>query len=181
MKKYMLMVVCAVGLLIQQAAAENITYTNNMEVEETEQYGFAGIEGGYLNSLDAENKGIVGVRVGMQNSVWRTMFTYESNFESYQAFLIEADRTVVAGLFGGKGRIYLGISGGWIEFYGDKLLDNVMVEFKDYGYAYGGNIGLMFYLSDQIDLDIGYRYLFTNDSCTYDYIDGVNIALHYFF
>ena len=184
MKKFLVIFVCLYGLLSQQVSAESdssMVYASNVEVEDTEEYGFVGIEGGYLNSLETENKGFFGLRGGVQNSVWRTMFTYESNFESYQAFLIEADRTVVAGLMGGKGRIYLGVSGGWIEFYGDKLQDGLMVDFKDYGYAYGGNVGLMFYLTDQIDMDIGYRYLFTNDSCTYDAIYGFSVSLHYFF
>ena len=197
MKKYLLILISLCGLLAIQLSAEPSStqmYADEIEITEAEQYAFAGITGSYLNLslsqktgiediyLDASSgKGAFGIRAGMQNNVWRTIFTYESNFDTYQAFLIEADRTILAGIMGGKGRIYLGASGGWIGYYGDKLQDGIMVEFKDYGFAYGGNIGFMFYLSDRIDMSIDYRYLFTSSSCTLDDIHGPSISIHYFF
>jgi len=197
MKKYLVALVWISLLFSQKISAEDSStqiYASDIEIKDPEQYGFVGITGGYLNleqSLEAEavyfprteSKGVAGIRAGIQTNVWRTMFTVESNFESYQAFLIEADRTVVAGLIEGKGRIYLGVSGGWIKFYGDRttIYDNVLVDFEDYGYAYGGNFGFMYYLSDQVDLSLEYRYLLTSSSCSLDDIQGVNVALHYFF
>lgn len=184
MKKYLLGLVCLCGLLSTQLFAEIASTqvaTDDLEIKEVEQYAFVGITGSYLDPMD--QMGVTGFRLGMQNNVWRTMFTYESNWDTYQAFLIEADRTVVAGLLGGKGRIYVGLSGGWIQFSGDTLKDDVTVEFKDYGYTYGGNIGFMFYLSDQIDMSIDYRYLFTQDTCMCGdgNLYGPSLSLHYFF
>jgi len=195
MKKYLLMLMSLCSLLTVQLSAESAStqmYANEIVIGDAEQYAFAGITGSYLNLIQAygtediylgssEWQGLLGVRAGMQTKVWRTMFTYENNFDTYQAFLIEADRTILAGMMGGKGRIYLGVSGGWIGYYGDKLQDDIIVEFKDYGYAYGGNAGFMFYLSDRVDLSIDYRYLFTSSSCTLDDIHGPTISLHYFF
>lgn len=195
MKKYLLILVSLYGLLSMQLSAEPAStqmYADEIEITEAENYAFAGISGSYLNLVQvygtedvyfntSAGKGVLGVCAGLQTNVWRTTFTYESNFDSYQAFLMEADRTILAGMMGGKGRIYLGVSGGWIGFYGDKLQDDIIVEFKDYGYAYGGNIGFMYYLSDRIDLSIDYRYLFTSSSCTLDDIQGPTISLHYFF
>ena len=195
MKKYLLILMSLCGLLTVQLSAESAStqmYANEIVIGEAEKYAFAGITGSYLNLIpvygtediylgSSEWQGLLGVRAGMQTKVWRTMFTYENNFDTYQAFLIEADRTILAGMMGGKGRIYLGASGGWIGYYGDKLQDDIIVEFKDYGYAYGGNVGFMFYLSDRVDLSIDYRYLFTSSSCTLDDIHGPTISLHYFF
>jgi opacity protein-like surface antigen len=197
MKKYLSIYIGAFLLFSQQLSAGDPStqiYASDIEIEDSEQYGFVGIGGGYLNltresgseyvyfSNDKdESKGVIDIRAGLQTNVWRTMFTYESNFDSYQAFLIEADRTIIAGLLGGKGRIYLGASGGWIEFYGERLLNNALVDFEDYGYVYGGNLGFMYYLSDQVDMSLEYRYLFTSSSCTLKDIQGVNLALHYFF
>ncbi len=182
MKKYLIVLLSLFAFLSQQLPAEADStqmYTDEIKIEDRESYGFGGITVGGLDLLD--QTAIGGIRVGMQNSVWRTMFTFEADFESYQAFLIEADRTIAAGLFGGKGRIYLGVSGGWLEFYGEKTIVNEVLEFEDYGYAYGGNLGFMYYLSDRVDLSIDYRYLFTSGSCTYDNIQGPSISLHYFF
>ncbi len=168
-------------LSVQLTAEERSTqmYSDELVIEDRESYGFGGITVGGLDLLD--QTAIGGIRVGMQNSVWRTMFTYEEDFDSYRAFMIEADRTIAAGLFGGKGRIYLGVSGGWIAFYGEKLIAGQMLDFEDYGYAYGGNLGFMFYLTDRVDMSIDYRYLLTSSSCTYDSIQGPSISLHYFF
>ena len=134
MKKYLL-AVCLSALLSQELAADSLATqikTSNMVIEDAEQYGFVGIEGAYLNLTQTpesediyfapESKGTLGLRVGVQTNVWRTMFTYEDNFDSFRAFMVEADRTVVAGMIGGKGRIYLGASAGWIEYYGERIL-----------------------------------------------------------
>jgi len=159
-------------------------YSKDVEITRSEQYAFAGVGVGYSSSF--EENTLVDLRLGMQNSVWRTMFTYESNFDIYQALLIEVDRTVMAGLMGGKGRVYLGLSGGWVIFSGDRVDNDITVEWEDYGYAYGGNIGFMYYISDQVDLSVGYRYLKVKDicgaeSCLEDNINGLEVALHYFF
>ncbi len=182
MKKYLLILLSLSTLLATQLSAQEAStqiHASDIVISDTEQYGFGGITVGSLDLLDAT--AVAGVRFGMQNSTWRTIFTFEADSDSYRAFMIEADRTVVAGLLGGKGRIYLGLSGGWIEFYGEKMIAGQLLDFEDYGYAYGANIGFMFYLSDRVDLSIDYRYLLTSSSCTYDIIQGPSISLHYFF
>lgn len=197
MKKIINVLVCLSALLSPQLMADTPAVqmrASDIMIEEPDQYAFVGITGGYLDLEQTpesegiyfgltDNKWVGGLRVGIQTTVWRTMFTFESNFESYQAFLVEADRTIIAGLLDDKGRIYLGASGGWIKYYGDRttIYEDVLIEFEDYGYAYGGNLGFMYYLSDQLDLSLEYRYLFTSSSCTLNDIQGVNIALHYFF
>jgi len=197
MKKIIVILFYLSALLSTQLMADTPAVqlkASEVMIEEPDQYAFVGITGGYLNLKQTpeseaiyfsltDNKWVGGLRVGIQTNVWRTMFTFESNFESYQAFLIEADRTIVAGLLDNRGRIYLGASGGWIKYYGERttIYEGVLIDFEDYGYAYGGNLGFMYYLSDQVDLSLEYRYLFTSSSCTLDNIQGVNIALHYFF
>ncbi len=151
-------------------------------IEEVEQYPFIGLVGAY--NSDFENNALIGFRFGMQNNVWRTSFTYEENFDEYKAFLIQVDRTIVAGLFSGLGRIYIGASGGWIDT-GDtptEILDlDTLESISSDGYTIGVNIGLMYYISDQLDLSIDYRYLSVEDVMAIDKITGFSIALHYFF
>ena len=193
MKKY-LIATCLSFLLSQNLAAENMATqikASDIVIEDAEQYAFVGIEGAYLSlsqTPESENiyftnvnKGVFGLRFGLQTNVWRTMFTYEDNFDSYRGFMIEADRTIIAGMMGGKGRIYLGASAGWIDYYGERLMLDQIVDFEDYGYALGGNLGFMLYLTDRVDLSIEYRYLFTSSSYTLEDIQGPGIALHYFF
>ena len=193
MKKY-LIAACLSVLLSQELTADTLATqikASDIVIEDAEQYAFVGIEGAYLSLSQTQesediyfapvSKGVFGLRIGLQTNVWRTMFTYEDNFDSYRGFMIEADRTIIAGLIGGKGRIYLGASAGWIEYYGERLMFDQIVDFEDYGYAVGGNIGFMLYLTDRIDLSLEYRYLFTSSSYTLKDIQGPGIALHYFF
>jgi hypothetical protein len=198
MKNYLLPLILIFSLFTVQLfaydPASTQMYAKDIEIEDVEQYPFAGITGSYADTL--EDKGIFGVRMGMQNSLWRTIFTYENNFGDYQSFLVEVDRTIVAGLFGNRGRVYLGASGGWIRYSADlpdlpedengTIAIPLDINNPDFlqtsdGYAYGVNIGFMYYLTDQADLSIGYRYLFINDINKFDYIQGPDIALHYFF
>jgi len=164
-------------------ADDQVYLSGTAEEAEAEQYMFVGLTGSYLNGLN--ESGVGGLRLGFQNSLWRTIFAVEGNSDQYKAFLIEADRTVIAGLLGGKGRIYLGLSGGWMQFSDDLVVINqeTAVELKNNGYAYGGNIGFMFYLTDQIDMSLEYRYLVTQNSCVCgeENIHGATLALHYFF
>ena len=188
MKKYISALTILCGLSTAPLLAYDPPSTqvkaSEVEIQPTEQYAFMGIGAGYVDSF--EESGLFEARLGMQNSVWRTMFTYENNFDIYQALILEVDRTVVAGLMGGKGRIYLGLSGGWVMFSGDGLDEDLVVEWEDYGYAYGGNIGFMYYLNDRMDLSVGYRYLKVKETCgaeacIKDNINGVEMAIHYFF
>ncbi len=160
-------------------ADDQVYLPGTAEEAEVEQYMFVGLTGSYLGGLN--NSGTGGLRLGFQNSLWRTIFAVEGNSDQYKAFLIEADRTVIAGLLGGKGRIYLGLSGGWMQYteYFPVADSDTTAEFKYDGLAYGGNVGFMFYLTDQIDMSIEYRYLLTEYSDIN--IDGATLALHYFF
>ena len=202
MKKNLFEVLFLIALFSSNLFAENTStqlYANDVQIEDTEQYAFIGISGNYSDPLD--KKGVFGFRMGMQNSIWRTIFTYENNFDEYQAFLIEADRTVIAGLFGGKGRVYIGASGGWIRYGADITTtssdtnNSLVVEANDDtyygnnsdpfqtsdGYAYGVNLGFMYYLSHQVDISLEYRYLFVDKINLFDHIQGPSISLQYFF
>jgi opacity protein-like surface antigen len=162
--------------------AENVTMdeSDRLLSGTKDYYSFLGIMGSYSQDLEGET--IAGIRFGGQNELWRTMVTYEDNFEEYQALMLEADRTVLAGLLGGKMRLYAGLIVGWIGLSGDRLeSDGSLVAWEDYGFTYGGSAGLMLYVSEQVDVSIGYRYLFLEGICDEDSMTGATFAIHYFF
>ncbi len=165
-------------------AATTQINAKDIVIDEVEQYPFIGIVGLENDLLD--NNILMGFRVGMQNNVWRTMVTYEDNFDEYQSLMLQVDRTLVAGLFNGKGRIYLGLSTGIIDT-GNDWMNAININESDTstvntaGYAMGGNIGLMYYISEQVDISLEYRYLSVQEVDQFDRIKGFSIALHYFF
>jgi len=185
MKKtiYSFILVCTL-LTTPILAVTSQMQSQDIVISEVEQYPFIGIVGLENDLLD--NNILMGFRVGMQNNVWRTMVTYEDNFDKYQALMLQVDRTIVAGLFNGKGRIYLGLSTGIIDT-GNDWLNALNINESDTttvntaGYAIGGNIGLMYYISEQVDISLEYRYLNVQEVDQFDRIKGFSIALHYFF
>jgi opacity protein-like surface antigen len=186
MKRYIYSLILLVTFVVTPIVAESTQlHAKDIVIDEVEQYPFIGLVGSYNG--DFNNTMLVGFRFGMQNNLWRTSFTYEDNFDEYKAFMIEVDRTVVAGLFNGKGRIYIGASGGWVDV-DDGTIEIVTLDengdeesTSKTGYAIGLNIGLMYYISDQLDFSIDYRYMSVEDIVSMDTISALSLSLHYFF
>jgi opacity protein-like surface antigen len=185
MRKTISLLILASALLATPIFAKSTQIdARDIVIEEVEQYPFIGIMASYNDLL--EDNIVMGFRFGMQNNVWRTMLTYEDNFDEFQTLMIQVDRTIVAGLFQGKGRIYLGLSGGIVDTNNDwmnalNINESDTETVNTAGYAIGGNVGMMFYISDQVDVSIEYRYLSVQDVDSFDRIKGFSVALHYFF
>ncbi|MBL0720998.1 MAG: hypothetical protein JJV88_00260 [Sulfurovum sp.] len=165
-------------------ASETQMKAQDIIIDEIEQYPFIGIM--ILENDLLDNNILMGFRLGMQNNIWRTMITYEDNFDEYQSLMLQVDRTIVAGLFSGKGRIYFGLSAGIMDT-GNDWLNATNINESDTaginkaGYGMGGNIGLMYYLSEQVDISLEYRYISVQEVDLFDRIKGFSIAVHYFF
>jgi len=185
MRKTISLLILASALLATPIFAKSTQIdARDIIIEEVEQYPFIGIIASYNDLL--EDNIVMGFRFGMQNNVWRTMLTYEDNFDEFQTLMIQVDRTIIAGLFQGKGRIYLGLSGGIVDTNNDwmnalNINESDTDTVNTAGYAIGGNVGMMFYISDQVDISIEYRYLSVQDVDRFDRIKGFSVALHYFF
>ena len=137
------------------------------------KYPFLGIVG-YSSDMAGDNANTIAIRYGQQNKDWRTTFTLETKQGDYQLFTIGVDRTLMHSLSTAKLRIYAGIRLGAITQ--DDIAGDTNI-----GYGYGGSMGLMYYISDTMDFDIGYRYLKVTDLVGIDDIKGVSVGLHYFF
>ncbi len=137
------------------------------------KYPFWGIVG-YSSDIVGDSANTIAIRYGQQNKDWRTSFTLETKQGDYQLFTIGIDRTIMHSLATTKLRIYAGVRVGAITQ--DDLNGDTNI-----GYGYGGAVGLMYYISDTLDFDIGYRYLKVTDLVEVDDIKGVSIGLHYFF
>jgi len=139
------------------------------------KYPFWGVVG-YSNNINDESGAVVGLRYGQQSKSWRTSFTLESSYQDYQLFSVQIDRTLLYSVTTSKLRIYGGLIASAItQEKNDGSGD------KNIGYGYGLGAGLMFYLSDNIDLDLGYRYMRVTDLDNIDEISSFGFAMHYFF
>jgi hypothetical protein len=135
----------------------------------------------------------LGIQYGVQTPDYRTMFTLEGNSD-FQTIDVEVDYILFDELFGTpKVRPYVGATLGYIHYdealitqynenrisYNEENDINTTISVSD-GY-YGLNFGLLFYISDSIDLDVSYHYYFMDRLEPLDTMRGVRFSLHYFY
>lgn len=166
---------------------------------EQEQFGFIGLVGSYENvsfvsdaDLSDEKETTFGLRYGRQTQDYRTMFTVAGN-SNQQTFAVEADVFLVDDMFGvPEVRPYLGGTLGYMSYDEDTLdtyREHLPVDVNGTrptdtsSLYYGINFGFVFYVADNIDLDVSYHYYFINedDLDPLEYMHGVSFALHYFY
>lgn len=125
------------------------------------------------SSPDKTDETTGGIRFGKQTIDWRTMFTLEGN-SNYQSFALEIDKILLDDLFGmPEFRPYLGATLGYIH-YEDGPIDGD-------GFYYGGNAGLLVYITDDIDADLSYHYHKIDGLEPLDSMQGGTLGIHYFY
>jgi len=144
---------------------------------------FVGLEGSAVLGSEAESKSASGmswgIRFGAQNIEWRTMailekFGSDGELNNYVRGLLQLDYyflgmdnlmidTVAI-------RPYAGVNAGALSL--DTQTENVKT------LTYGGQLGATMNVSQNIDLDVGYRYNLTS-SDKIDHTHGVAVGLHY--
>jgi len=188
-----------------------ILFSSLFAADEIEQFPFIGVTVSThtidIHSRDnfSNDEVIAGIRYGQQTLRWRTMFTYEFEQNGYKSFVVEIDRILKDDLFGiTKIRPYAGVSLGTISYVNDNLAFDINGTKKDEsaqkdkngektseesetesmdtsGYFYGLNLGLIVYITDNIDMDIGYHYYDVQDFEGMNEIQGLTFSLHYFY
>lgn len=166
---------------------------------EQEQFGFIGLIGSSDtvsfvsdSNLSSETETTFGLRFGRQTQDYRTVFTIAGN-SNQQTFSVEADVFLVDDMFGTPEiRPYLGGTLGYMN-YDEDLLSTYRKDLPvdsngsrptdSSALYYGLNLGFVFYVTDNIDLDLSYHYYFINkdDLDPLEYMHGVSFALHYFY
>jgi len=146
-----------------------------------------------LELSDSEDITTFGLQYGMQTKDYRTTFSYDYSSD-FQTFDIGVDYIIMDSMFGtAKVRPYIGVTLGYI-LYDESLIveynENRIVENEDNGDEttvstsdgyYGFDAGFVFYLTDNIDLDIGYHYYFMDRLKPLDTMTGFSLSLHYFY
>ncbi|MEY3090890.1 MAG: hypothetical protein RL113_1206 [Pseudomonadota bacterium] len=154
----------------------SIAPANNLIEDET--FAFFGLEMGHQTIIthiphEDHKETLVGVRYGQQTLDWRTMLTVSMN-STMQNYEIEVDKILVDKLFGtSKLRPYLGISGGYLK-------DDALTADND-GLHVGVKGGFLIYGSDSVDIDLSYHYRKVTGSDALDTMQGIGLAVHYFF
>jgi opacity protein-like surface antigen len=167
---------------IQEPATSDVVPTNSSNSSFLEG-PFVGIEGSAIFASEAEGKSnsgmSLGLRFGAQNIEWRTMailekFGSDDDYNNYIRGLLQIDY------------YFLGMDNLMIDSYalrpyaginaGAMSLDTETENIKSL--VYGGQIGATMNVTQNIDLDVGYRYSLSS-SDKIDHTSGIAIGLHY--
>jgi len=144
---------------------------------------FVGIETSAILASEAEGKSksgmSLGLRFGAQNVEWRTMailekFGSDEDYNNYIRGLLQLDYYFLGMdnlmIDSYAIRPYAGINAGALSL--DTETENIKT------LTYGGQIGATMSVTNNIDLDVGYRYNLSS-SDKVDHTSGVAIGLHY--
>jgi len=143
-----------------------------------ESFSFIGISSASTElkgSQTTQQLSTLSLHYGAQTQEWRTLFAYEFHSNSYKKASMQIDKIVKDSLFGTpKVRPYLGVNLSILTYEDEHIEDT-------HGYSYGGDGGLLFYLSDTIDLDLGYHYEAIEGIESMESLQGFWLSLHYFY
>ncbi len=144
------------------------------------EVGYAVVQGTQGADPDAKNGGLAyGFRLGAQNIEWRTMLTLDhfnaaDDNASYTRGELHADYLfrMESGASMGVGIIpFIGLNVGYASY---KAKGDINAS----GVTYGGEAGVIFDVSESIDVDLMYQYSMSSAD-ELDYISGIKIGLNY--
>ena len=144
---------------------------------------FVGLEGSGILASEADGISTsgfsFGLRFGAQNTEWRTMAVLEDygssdDYNSYVRALLQLDYYFLGMdnlmIDSYAIRPYAGVNAGGISM--DTKDENVKTV------TYGAQVGATMNITNQVDLDVGYRYNLTA-SDRIDHTSGIAVGLHY--
>ncbi len=145
----------------------------------TKLYQFVGIQGG-ISDYDGISAPTVSVKYGQQSPLWRTAISYnfaKDSDNTFQSIIAQVDRGVLTELFESVSfKPYIGFSLGVIEHRNS----NNKVS-SDRGYLYGLNTGVNYILNNDFDLDLSYRYMWSDQLKYIENTNNLSLSLHYYF
>ncbi|HEO98722.1 MAG TPA: hypothetical protein ENO02_05440 [Epsilonproteobacteria bacterium] len=119
-----------------------------------------------------------GLRLGAQNDEWRTMLVFDyfdssDDDQNYEKGLVQFDYY----LFNNESesfsfRPFIGINAGYMNYESEGIDED--------GFLYGGQAGFIFGVTEHFDIDVMYRYSFTDAAHT-DHVESVVVGLNYFY
>jgi opacity protein-like surface antigen len=142
-------------------------------------YSFIGIQASASN-FDKVSTPSIGLKYGKQSKEMRTSITYNyanKSSDTFQSLIMQVDSAILTQTFKEIDfKPYLGASFGVIQQKNRELLS-----YDDKGFVYGINAGLSYIVNNNIDFDLGYRFLKTSKMKELDKINDLSLSLHYFY
>jgi len=156
-----------------------ILLVNMAQANDEKVYSFIGVQTS-ATQFEDKTTPTIGFRYGMQSSNARTAISYnygKKSSNSYHTLIMQMDTGIFSNTFAdSKLKPYVGASLGVMQ-HNNKDLSSP----RDRGYLYGVNAGVSYIVNDIIDLDLGYKFLKTENLNNIDSINDLTFAMHYFY
>ncbi len=138
-------------------------------------YSFLGAQTSYLN-YESVSSPSLGFKYGIQKGMWRSSINLDyaqNGSDNLSSLMLQVDKGVLKQTTKNTPfKPHVGFSIGLLQH------SNVLT---DKGYAMGLNTGLTYLLTDNIDLDLSYRYLSTSKMKNISSLNSLTFSLHYFY
>jgi len=142
-------------------------------------YSFIGIQAS-STKFDKLSTPTIGIKYGKQSKEMRTSIAYSyanKSSNTFQSLIMQVDSGILTQTFKDIAfKPYLGISFGLIQQKNKELLG-----YDDKGVVYGINSGFSYIVNNNIDFDLGYRFLKTSKMKELEQINDLSLSLHYFY
>lgn len=117
-----------------------------------------------------------GLRLGAQNSEWRSMVTFDRFINEEAAyFLGQIHADYLLHFMDGYTEIgikpFLGLNGGYGNY---EAKGNI----SESGFTYGGETGIIFDVSENVDVDVMYQYTLSSAEA-FNYVSNVKLGINY--
>ena len=125
-----------------------------------------------------------GVRIGAKKDEWRTTLSFnyydgkEDGYEqNYEKGLISFDYFFLYSNEKNAFQPYLGINAGYMNYESTNDIDMS-------GFVYGGQVGILFSITENVDIDLMYRYSLSNATqddrdASFDHIGSIVFGINY--
>jgi len=142
-------------------------------------YSFIGIQASpsLFDKTIAPN---IALKYGKQSKDIRTSIAVgygKSGKNSYQTLIMQIDTGILTQKFKDIAfKPYLGASVGVIQHTNRQLIN-----YDDKGFIYGINTGLSYVFNNNVDFDLGYRFMKTSKLKELKSINDLSLSMHYFY
>ncbi len=140
------------------------------------QLSRAWVQGTHETDLNYATSGLgYGVQVGADNGEWRTAISVDkmnNDKVSYERGELHIDYMFMMPQMTDFGlRPYIGLNGGYANYEAEGGVN-------ENGFTYGGEAGIVYDVSDQIDVDLSYRYVMSSADA-FDHAGNLGIGINY--
>jgi hypothetical protein len=141
------------------------------------QVGNAWVQGTHESDQNYKTNGLsYGLRLGAQNSEWRTMLTFDrfkNDEASYERGEIHADYLlhVMSGAESMGIIPFIGVNGGYANYEAKGGIN-------ENGFTYGAEAGVIVDLTENIDVDVMYQYTI-GYADAFDHVGNLKVGINY--